>query len=150
MNINDLMKYLSVLNSEFTLLIKETGIETNGDLSGIEADSGSPEQLLLVEELRKVMLNISEASDTISYLRKPIRGEYVLHKNSGGRYECEAHEYTGGNSIEYYAYDDWNGYYRWVIGSVEHNGDDYYIVGSKSLSSDGNNIPLEGLRVRIR
>ncbi|MCM1008316.1 MAG: DUF5348 domain-containing protein [Ruminococcus flavefaciens] len=150
MNINELMKSLSELNSEFTRIIKKTEIEKYDDLSEIEADSNSPEQLLLVEELRKVMLNISEASGTISYLQKPIRGEYVLHKNSNGRYECSAHEYTCGNCIEYYAYDDWNGYYRWVVSSVEHNGDDYYIVGSKSISSDGNGIPLEGLRVRIR
>lgn len=150
MNINELMKSLSELNSEFTRLIKKTGIEKYEDLSGIEADSNSPEQFLLVEELRKVMLNISKASDTISYLQKPIKGEYVLHKNRRERYECTAHEYTCGNCIEYYAYDDWNGYYRWVISSVEHDGNDYYIVGSKAISSDGNGIPLEGLRVRIR
>lgn len=78
MNINELMKSLSVLNSEFTRLIKKTGIEKYEDLSGTEADSDSPEQLLLVEELRKVMLNISKASDTISFLQKPIKPK--LHR----------------------------------------------------------------------
>ncbi len=150
MNINELMKSLSVLNSEFVRLIKKTGIDKYDDLSDVEADLNNPEQLLLVDELRKVMQNISEASYTISYLQKPIKGEYVLHKNSGGRYECSAHEYTCGNCIEYYAYDNWEEHYRWIISRVEHDGDDYYIVGSKSLSSDGNAIPLEGLRVRIR
>ncbi len=150
MNINELMKSLSVLNSEFARLIKKTRIDKYDDLSEIEADNNNPEQLLLIVELRNVMLNISNASYTISYLKKPIKGEYVLHKNSDGRYECNAHEYTCGNCIEYYAYDNWEGHYRWVISSVEHDGDDYYIVGSKSLSSDGNAIPLEGLRVRIR
>jgi len=150
MNINELMKSLSVLNSEFARLIKKTGIDKYDDLSGIEADNNNPEQLLLVVELRKVMLNISEASDRISYLQKPIKGEYVLHKNSRGRYGCSAHEYTCGNCIEYYAFDDWEGHYRWVISRVEHDENDYYIVGSKSISSDGNNIPLEGLRVRVR
>lgn len=150
MNINELMKSLSELNSDFKSLVNKTGIEKYDDLSGVEADWNNPEQLLLVEELRKIMLNISEASYTIGYLQKPIKGEYVLHKNSGGRYECSAHEYTCGNCIEYYAYDAWEGHYRWVISSVEHDGNDYYIVGSKSLSSDGGYVPLEGLRIRIR
>ncbi len=150
MNINELLKYLSELNSDFKRLVKKTGIDKYYDLSEIEADSNNPDQLLLVEELRKIMLNIYDASYTISYLQKPIKGEYVLHQNSGGRYECSAHEFTCGNCIEYYAYDNWEGHYRWIISRVEHDGDDYYIVNSKSLSSDGNNVPLEGLRVRIR
>lgn len=155
MNINELLKSLSALNSEFAYLVKKTGINRYDDLSQIEADNNDPDQLLLIVELRRVMLNISDASDRISYLQKPIKGEYVLHKNSRGRYGCEAHEYTCGNSIEYYAYDDWayddlGGHYRWIISRVEHDGDDYYIVGSNSFSSDGNNIPLEGLRIRIR
>lgn len=150
MNINELMKSLSELNYDFKNLVNKTGIEKYDDLSGVEADWNNPEQCLLVEELRNVMLKISEASGTISYLCKPINGEYVLHKNNRGRYECEVREYTCGRCIEYYAYDDWNGYYRWIVSRVEHDGNDYYIVGSKSISSDQNNIPLEGLRVRIR
>lgn len=150
MNINELMKSLSKLNPEFKYLISKTGIDKYDDLSGVEADWNNPEQLFMVEELRSAMQKISEASEIISYLEKPIKGEYILHKNSNGRYECSAHEYTCGNGIEYYAYDNWNGHYRWILSSVEHDGIDYYIVGSKSLSSDGNVIPLEGLRIRIR
>ena len=150
MNINELMKSLSKLNPEFKCLINKTGIDKYDDLSEVEADLDNPEQLFLVEELCSAMKKIYEVSYTISYLEKPIKGEYVLHKNSNGRYECSAHEYTCGNCIEYYAYDNWNEHYRWIISSVEHDGDDYYIVGSKSLSSDGNAVQLEGLRVRIR
>ncbi len=150
MNINELMKSLSKLNPEFKHLINKTGIDKYDDLSEVEADLNNPEQLFLVEELCSAMKKICEASYTVSYLEKPIKGEYVLHKNSNGRYECSAHEYTCGNCIEYYAYDSWNEHYRWIVSSIEHDGDDYYIVGSKSLSSDGNAVPLEGLRVRIR
>ena len=150
MNINELMKSLSELNSELKYLVRKTKIDRYDDLSGVEADWNNPEQLLLVEKLCSAMQKISEASDTISYLEKPIKGEYVLHKNSNGRYECSAHEYTCGNCIEYYAFDELDEHYRWIVSSVEHNGDDYYIVGSKSLSCDGNAVPLEGLRVRIR
>lgn len=150
MNINELMKSLSKLNPELKRLINKTGIDKYDDLSEVEADFNNPEQLFLVEELCSAMQKIDEVSYTISYLEKPIKGEYVLHKNSNGRYECSAHEYTCGNCIEYYAYDNWNEHYRWIVSRVEHDGDDYYIVGSKSLSSDGNAVPLEGLRVRIR
>ncbi len=150
MNINELMKSLSELNYELKSLIRKTKIDRSDDLSGVEADWNNPEQLLLVEELRSAMLKISEVSETISYLEKPIKGEYILHQNSNGRYECSAHEYTCGNCIEYYAYDETEDRYRWGISRVEHNGDDYYIVNSKWLRRDRNNIPLEGLRVRRR
>lgn len=150
MNINELMKSLSELNYELKSLIRKTKIDRSDDLSGVEADWNNPEQFLLVEELCSAMLKISEASDTISYMEKPIKGEYVLHKNSNGRYECSAHEYTCGDGIEYYAYDERNERYRWVISSVEHDGNDYYIVHSKWLRCDRNAVPLEGLRIRIR
>lgn len=66
MNINELLKSLSELNSEFKRLINKTGIDKYDDLLGVEADWDNPEQLLLVEELRSAMLKISEVSDTIS------------------------------------------------------------------------------------
>lgn len=150
MNINELLKSLSKLNFELKYLISKTKIDRYDDLSEVEADLNNPEQLLLVDELCSAMQKISEASDTISYLEKPIKGEYILHKNSNGRYECSAHEYTCGNGIEYYAYDETEERYRWVISRVEHDGDDYYIVGSKWLRFDRNAVPLEGLRVRRR
>lgn len=150
MNINELMKSLSALNSEFKSLISKTKIDRYDNLSEVEADWNNPEQLLLVEELGSAMQKISEASEIISYLKKPVKGEYVLHKNCNGRYECSAHEYTCGNGIEYYAYDETEERYRWVISRVEHDGDDYYIVNSKWLRFDRNAVPLEGLRVRIR
>ena len=150
MNINELFKSLSELNYELKCLINKTEIDMYDDLSGVEADWDNPEQLLLVEKLGSAMQKISEASYTISYLEKPIKGEYILHKNSNGRYECSAHEYTCGNCIEYYTYDETEERYRWIISSVEHDGDDYYIVNSKRLRFDRNAVPLEGLRVRIR
>lgn len=150
MNINELMKSLSELNYELKSLIRKTKIDMYDDLSGVEADWNNPEQLFMVEELRSAMQKISEASEIISYLKKPVKGEYVLHKNCNGRYECSAHEYTCGNCIEYYAYDETEERYRWVISRVEHDGDDYYIVNSKWLRCNRNAVPLEGLRVRRR
>lgn len=150
MNINELMKSLSELNYELKSLIRKTKIDRYDNLSEVEADWNNPEQLFMVEELRSAMQKISEASDTISYLEKPVKGEYILHKNSNGRYECSVHEYTCGDGIEYYAYDETEDRYRWCVSRVEHDGDDYYIVNSKWLRCDRNAVPLEGLRVRRR
>lgn len=150
MNINELYKSISELNREIKYLVGKTQIDTYEDMSEIESDSSNPDDNQLMHELRDVMLHLSEISDTITFLKKSVKGEYVLYKNSKGRYECSEHEFTSGNVIEYLAYDEYSGHYRWVISRVEHNGSDYYIVGSQSLTYERRLIPMEGLHIRIR
>lgn len=150
MNINELMKSLADLNKDMKYLVEKTKFDCYDDLSEMNSDRNNPDDNQLMSELRVVMLHISDASKKINYLQSPIKGEYVLSKNRNGRYECSIHEFTSGNLIEYYAYDEYDECYRWVISRVEHNGNDYYIVGSQTLTSDRSSISLEGLRVRIR
>lgn len=151
MNIKELQQLLEQLNSDLKYLISATKADSFDDLSGVDFDSSDPNEVLAVMEYTKVMNHLVEACNTISYLQRPIKGEYVLHRNSSDRFECEAHEYTSGDIIEYLGYDRYRERACWVVSSVEHNSMDYYIVGSKSYNIEMDlDIPMGGLRVRIR
>lgn len=141
--LKDLVSRLYNVNREITGIIKAAKFDEYDDLSGLNINYDDPEERFLLEELREIMGELENASRGLSYLARPITGEYTLHKNSGGRYECSAHEYSSGNGIEFYYFDEYEERYSWAASRVEHDGNDYYIVGHKGLS-------LEGLRVRRR
>ena len=144
MNINELRTELDELNSTFFKpLLENTDVWDYDDFSDkIIGGLESADDYLLLDELHDVMAHINEAAKRLNYLSRPIEGEYFIHQNSSGRFECEAKEYTCGCKIEYYARDDFDEKYKWFLSRIEHDGDQYFIVGS--------DVPLEGLRVRIR
>ncbi|MNI72834.1 hypothetical protein D3C73_1287990 [compost metagenome] len=73
----------------------------------------------------------------------PVLKEGVLRKRPDGRYGLQDGTYfTSGGSIEYLLVEPGEDA-RWVSSQVEHDGEDYCIVGRKGLS-------LQGLRVRIK
>lgn len=143
MKIKDLYMQLLSLNSDIKKLIKESEFDEYDDLSGVEIDNDNINERFVREQLRAVMQSLQDASGDLNYLNKDIIDEYTVHKNSGGRYEAGGREYTCGSVIEFCYYDDFDERYRWDVSSVEHDGEDYYIVRHK-------NIQLEGLKVRRR
>ena len=52
-------------------------------------------------------------------------------------------EYDDLSGLEVLIYDDFEERYSWVASRIEHNGQDYYIVGLRDTK-------LEGLKARIR
>ena len=141
MNIQQLYNTVSDLNKQISKILKQAGFDTHNDLY---VDCGSdPESLMLCSVLTDVLDRLDIVHNSIDYLNKKIAGEYTLHKNRSDRYSCDLHEFTCGNRIEFYYYDDDIEKYRWNISTVEHNGSDYYIVGYRDIS-------LNGLKVRIR
>jgi hypothetical protein len=143
---NDLEKLfnkISELGSDIGELIKMSAYDKYDDLSGLKIDRSNAEQLLLLDELKGIMYKLDQVKDSIDYLNKPIVHTGYLSKNSRGRYETEAKEFTCGSSIEVLLYDDFYETQRWVATSVEHNQKDYYIVGFPK-------IPMQGLKVRVR
>ncbi len=144
MNINELKTELDKLNCTFFKpLLENADIWDYDDFSDrIIGGLKSADDYLLSDELRDVMAHINAAAKRLDYLSRPIKGEYTIHQNSSGRFECEAKEYTCGSKIEYYTRDDFDEKHKWFLSRVEHNGDQYFIVGS--------DVTLEGLRVRIR
>lgn len=152
--VKEIMTELSDLNLSIQKILYHTEFEDYDDLSGLDIDYTSAEELYLMDELRGILDKLSDVSRNLKYLERPIKSEGVLHKNSNGRYEFNGIELSSGYPLEYLAtddrhmrYDDNDNYIvtpYWAYGRIEHNGNDYYIFGaSKGLE-------LEGLKVRIR
>lgn len=110
-----------------------------------ETDQGklSPEQLFEYEQLLGIGANLEEALTRWKYLQKPVVAEGFLRKNENGRYEIEGREFTSGESIEVLISDPGFDETAWVKSRVEHNGQDYYLVGYEK-------IPMDGLMARQR
>ena len=126
------------------------------DLSGLNADRLNAEHLLLLNEYQGVCDRLEWIHNTLEYLNQPIVETGVLHRNERERYEIEGgREWTCGHTIEFLCEnDDFYSHYNeetndyenvpyWAISSVEHNGEDYYIVRYPKIQ-------LEGLTVRVR
>ena len=152
--VKDIMTELSDLNLSIQKILYHTKFEDYDDLSGLDIDYTSAEELYLVDELRTILDKLDDVSHNLKYLERPIKSEGVLHKNRNGRYEFNGIELSSGYGLEYLnaddrhmRYDDNDNYIvtpYWAYGRIEHDGNDYYIVGaSKGLE-------LEGLKVRIR
>lgn len=142
-NLRDLFKAVSAISGSIDKILRESEFYEYDDLSGLDMDFENPDDMLLWEELRMVLGQLDSVKSTIAYLERPVVGEYVLHKNDQGRYECPVHEFTSGNAIECLIFDDFYERFKWVATGVEHNGEDYYLVGYKNVS-------LEGLKIRVR
>lgn len=144
---NDLEKVLKEatgLSNEIEELLKLSSYDKYDDLSELKINYKDPEQLLLLDELRLIMEKLSDAKRHVDYLSKPVKFTGTLFQNSSGKYELKnGHYYSSGSNIEVLISDDYRELPYWVRSRVEHEGDDYYIVGYKDTS-------LEGLTARVR
>jgi hypothetical protein len=88
-------------------------------------------------------------------LERPVTIEGTLHKKSNGRYSVKDYELTSGSGLEFLCEDDCHSrydkksdsyinYQYWRASRIEHDGKNYYLVGTNR------DIELEGLKVRIR
>lgn len=146
--IRDLQQELEKLNRTMVRLLEQSRYAMYDDLSGLEFDATDPEEQLLREELGSVLYRLEEVSSTIDYLSRPIKSIGKLHKGSNGRYFFNDIELSSGYGIEALVPTEvWvNGErqegYKWLASRIEHNGEDYHIVGYSGA--------LEGLTVRVR
>lgn len=107
-------------------------------------DALSPEQRLEYEQLLGIGARLEETLTRWKYLQKPVVAEGFLRKNERGRYEIDDRfEFTSGQSIEVLISDPDFDETAWVKTRVEHNGQDYYLVGYDE-------IPMAGLMARER
>ena len=114
------------------------------DLSGLDIDYDSAEELFLLDELKEVMRAFQEVQDRLNYLSRPIKETSRLSRNRSDRYETyRGHCYTCGSRIEALVSDNRHDSLYWTRTSVEHDGSDYYLVGHKEVDMDG-------LTVRVR
>lgn len=114
------------------------------DLSGLDPDTGDGEQLLLWEELRLITDKLADAQERIAYLTRSIVEVSPLRKGTAGKYRtAKGHFYDCRSSIEALVTDEYHDVPYWTRTIVEHDGEDYYLVGYRGL-------PLGGLTVRVR
>ena len=143
MTINELTTSLQELNKQISRVLRESRFADYDDLSGLDLDYENPEERFLLTEYREIMDSLDQVNRALNYLKRPIKGTYILHRNSRDRYECECREFTSGNSIEAYIFDEYSERFEWIASRIEHNGSNYYIVGYPETE-------LEGLKIRIR
>ena len=133
------------LNRQITQFLKFSTYMDYDDLSGLDGiDRTDGEQLFLWEELRLITDKLADTQERIAYLTRPIAETSRLRKGTGGKYRtAQGHFYDCGSSIEALVTDEYHDVPYWTRTVVEHNGEDYYLVGYKGLS-------MNSLTVRIR
>jgi len=90
------------------------------------------------------MAKLGEAKRLIDYLYKPVKYKGKLYKNNSGKYELgNDHHYSCGSGMEVLLSDNWHDAPYWARSRIEHDGEDYYLVGHQDLF-------LEVLTARIR
>ena len=132
------------LNRSITQFLKFTTYLEYDDLSGLDIDFTDGEQLLLLDELRRITDRLADVQADISYLTQPVTEVSRLRKGTAGKYRtAKGHFYDCRSSIEALVTDEYHEVPYWTRTVVEHNGEDYYLVGYKNLS-------MKGLTVRVR
>ena len=132
------------LNRSITQFLRFSTYTDYDDLSGLDIDFADGEQLLLLDELRRITDQLADMQEYISYLTRPVTEVSRLRKGTAGKYRtAKGHFYDCRSSIEALVTDEYHEVPYWTRTIVEHNGEDYYLVGYKDL-------PMDGLRVRVR
>ena len=123
------------LNRSITQFLKFSTYTDYDDLSGLDIDFADGEQLLLLDELRRITDQLADVQEYISYLTRPVTEVSRLRKGTAGKYRtAKGHFYDCRSSIEALVTDEYHEVPYWTRTVVEHNGEDYYLVGHKGLS----------------
>lgn len=121
-----------------------TGYEF-GELEKLSCNYSDPNERQIINTLCKWLDMLTKIKDEIEYYSMTISYQSILHKQSDGRYwDGFGRYYTCGDRIEYLCtVIDEDEYPYWRRSCIEHDGDDYYIVGNRKQE-------LEGLLIRVR
>ena len=144
MEINTVLEKMAELKIQIDDILRSSTYDEHADLRGLHVDRKDSDQLFLLKELRSIMRKLAEAGCGIEYLSRPVKEMGFLHRNNDGEYKTgQGHPYRSGSLIEVLLQDDTHEVPCWVLTKVEHDGEDYYLVGYED-------IPMEGLNVRVR
>ncbi len=133
------------LKSKIDSVLRYSTYDKCDDLGDLEINYKDSEQLFLLEELQAIMRSLGEVRGRLTYLALPIREVSRLHRNESGRYETESgHYYTSGSPIEALVDDGYRNVPYWVWTTLEHNGEDYFLVGYGSVDMDGLTVRVRG------
>ncbi|MCM1192870.1 MAG: DUF5348 domain-containing protein [Acetatifactor muris] len=125
-------------------ILNATTFDEHADLRGLHADHRDSEQLFQLRELKGIMRKLADIGGSIEYLFRPVRETGTLHRDGNGEYQTgQGYRYRSGSMVEFLLADDSGGVPCWTVTKVEHDGEDYYLMGYED-------IPMEGLSVRVR
>ncbi len=144
MELNMALVQMKGLKSRIDDIFNVTAYDEHTDLRGLHVDCKDSDQMFQLRELRKIMRKLVDIGGSIEYLFRPIRETGTLHKGENGEYRMEkGYCYRSGSLIEALLQEDPHEAPCWVQTKVEHDGEDYYLMGYEDIS-------MEGLEVRVR
>lgn len=125
-------------------ILQASTYDEHADLRGLHVNREDSDQLFMANELRAILRKLADAGSSIEYLFRPVKEVSFLHRNENGEYMTgQGYVYRSGSLIEALLQDESHESPRWVQTKVEHDGEDYYLMGYED-------IPMEGLNVRVR
>ncbi len=125
-------------------ILNVTTYDEHADLRGLHVDHEDSDQLFQLKELQAIMRKLADIGGSIEYLFRPVQENSTLHKDENGEYRTEkGFRYRSGSLIEVLLPEADGENSCWVQTKVEHDGEDYYLIGY-------DDIPMEGLHVRVR
>lgn len=125
-------------------ILSVTTYDEHADLRGLHADRKDSEQLFQLREMQKIMRRLADIGGSIEYLFRPVLETSTLHRDENGEYRTgKGYCYRSGSLIEALLQEDPHEAPCWVQTKVEHDGEDYYLMGYGDIS-------MEGLSVRVR
>lgn len=144
MDINTVLEQMAELKIKIDDILSTSTYDEHADLRGLHVDRRDSGQLFLLKELRSIMRKLADTGGSIEYLSRPVKEIGSLHRDADGKYKTgQGYPYRCGSLIEILLQEDSGEVPCWVLTKVEHDGEDYYLVGYED-------IPMEGLRVRVR
>ena len=144
MEINTVLEQIAELKIQIDDILRSSTYDEHADLRGLHVDRKDSDQLFLLKQIRSIMRKLADAGCSIEYLFRPVLETSTLHKDESGEYRTEkGYCYRSGSLIEVLLQDDSQEVPCWIQTKVEHDGEDYYLVGY-------DDIPMEGLNVRVR
>lgn len=148
MTIQDVFDRLIPIEKTAGELITDTGYDPDDGIGGkVRHLPDMCEDAFLRDKAEGILASLDDIIRELRYLRQPLHGEHILMKFPDGRYgylkkDRTPREFTCGDSLEAKIRDRC-GNPRWIASTVEHDGTDYFLVGSLGA-------PLDGLTVRER
>ena len=144
MVLNMTLEKMAEMKTQINDLLKYSTYDEHTDLRGLHVDNKDSDQLFQLRELKSIMKKLADVAGSIEYLFRPVLETSTLHKDESGEYRTEkGYCYRSGSLIEVLLQDDSQEVPCWIQTKVEHDGEDYYLVGY-------DDIPMEGLNVRVR
>ena len=145
---HDVFSRLHGIDQAAQALIRDAGFSFDTGLAqNVPFVPEGPDTRFLKESVELLLDLLSEMHSLLSYLETPASPEYVLERFKNGRYgyrdiNGSRREFSCGQTLEARITDSF-GCLRWVKTRMEHDGDDYFLMGHRS-------VPLAGLTVRER